>query len=373
MRSQRCVWTLSVAVTVLACQAEEAPEPVIRPVRYEQVFATGGERVRTFSGAARAAVESPLSFRVGGTVRSLSVSVGETVTSGRIIAELDAQDFQLRMQQADAASRQAEAQAANARASFDRTRLLYESSNASRSDLDAARSASESADAAVEAARNMAGLRRLELSYTRLRAPFSGSISAVHVEVNQNIRPGESVVTETSDDRLEVVVSVPEVLIGQIEAGSPVTVSFDALAGRSLGGSVSEVGVAPSEMATTFPVTVRLDEITDEIRPGMAAEVAFTFGATDDRERFFVPSFAVGEDREGRFVFRVEPTEPGFGIVRRCPVEVGELTAEGLEILNGLSDGDLVVTAGVSKIADGLTVRIQAADPVGVRGEGDAS
>jgi RND family efflux transporter MFP subunit len=359
MRVYRRLPVLGVWLAVLGCQSEEQTERVIRPVRFEQVFATGGERVRMFSGAARAAVESPLSFRVGGTVRRLLVGIGEAVPSGRLIAELDAQDFRLRVQQADAALRQAQAQAANARASFDRTRLLYESNNASRSDLDAARSASESADAAVEAADNMLGLRRLELSYTRLQAPFSGSISAVHVEVSQNVRPGESIVTETSDDRLEVLVSVPEVLIGQIQMGDQVNVTFDALAGRTLAGSVSEVGVAPSEMATTFPVTVRLDGDTDEIRPGMAAEVAFTFGATDDRERFFVPPFAVGEDRDGRFVFRVEPTEPGLGIVHRSPVEVGELTAEGLEILSGLSDGDLVVTAGVSKITDSLLVRIQ--------------
>ncbi len=365
--------SLMALCTGLACGTEEPPEPVVRPVRFQQVFATGGQRVRTFSGAARAAVESPLSFRVGGTLRRLSAAVGESVRRGQLIAELDAQDFRLRVQQAEASLRQAQAQAVNASAAFDRTRLLYESNNASRSDLDAARSGSESAAAAAEAAANVLELRRLELGYTRLRAPFSGSISAVHVEVNQNVAPGESIVTETSDDRLEVLVSVPEVLIGQIQLGSPVSVTFDALAGRSLEGSVSEVGVAPSEMATTFPVTVRLDQIADEIRPGMAAEVAFTFDATDDRERFFVPSFAVSEDRNGRFVYRVERAEPGFGIVRRCPVEVGELTAEGLEILSGLSDGDLVVTAGVSKITDAQVVRMDPAQGVGEDTGGDGS
>lgn len=155
MRVRRCLSMMAVCLTALACRSEEPLEQVIRPVRFEQVFATGGERVRTFSGAARAAVESTLSFRVGGTLRRLSVGVGEAVRSGQLIAELDAQDFRLRVQQADAALRQAEAQAANARASFDRTRLLYESNNASRSDLDAARSASESGEAAVEAADNI--------------------------------------------------------------------------------------------------------------------------------------------------------------------------------------------------------------------------
>jgi RND family efflux transporter MFP subunit len=237
-------------------------------------------------------------------------------------------------------------------------RLLYENNNASRSDLDAPRSASESADAAVQAATNTLGLRRLELGYTRLRAPFEGAISAVHVESNQNVGAGQPIVTQTSRGRLEVLTAVPEVLIGQIREGEAVRVTFDALEGDTLEGRVSEVGVAATGLATTFPITVRLEETLEDVRPGMASEVAFTFQATDDRERFLVPSFAVGEDRDGRFVFVVEPADSGYGIALRRPVEVGELTSEGLEILSGLSDGDLVVTAGVSKITDSLRVRV---------------
>lgn len=358
MRFRTLVQGLAVGLAITACGEGETSEPVIRPVRSQQVFAQGGDRVRVFSGAAQAAVESPLSFRVGGTLRTLPVVGGQEIRENELIATLDAQDFQLRVQQADASLRQAQAQATNASATYSRVRLLYESNNASRSELDAARSGSESADAAVEAAENMLELRRLELGYTRLRAPFSGSISSVHVEEGQNVGPGQPIVTETSGGRLEVLVSVPEVLIGQVEVGEEVAVTFDALAGRELGGRVSEVGVAPAGLATTFPVTVRLDETTADVRAGMAAEVAFTFESTDDRERFFVPSFAVGEDREGRFVFVIEPGDPGFGRVLRRPVEVGELTADGLEILSGLSDGDLIVTAGVSKITDSLVVRM---------------
>jgi RND family efflux transporter MFP subunit len=358
MRFPALLSSLTISLIVGACGDGETSDPMIRPVRSEQVFAQGGDRVRTFSGAAQAAVESPLSFRVGGTVQSLTVGVGQEVAEGQLIASLDAQDFRLRVQQADATLRQAQAQATNASANYSRVRLLYESNNASLSELDAARSMSESADAAVEAAENMLDLRRLELGYTRLRAPFSGSISSVYVEEGQNVGSGQQIVTETSAGRLEVLVSVPEVLIGQVEAGQAVTVTFDAVAGQALGGRVSEVGVAPAGLATTFPVTVRLDETTADVRAGMAAEVAFTFEATDERERFFVPSFAVGEDREGRFVFVIEPGEPGFGVVFRRPVEVGELTAGGLEILSGLTDGDLIVTAGVSKIIDSLVVRL---------------
>ena len=70
-----------------------------------------------------------------------------------------------------------------------------------------------------------------------------------------------------------------------------------------------------------------------------------------------MPSVAVGEDREGRYVFLVEPGENGLAKVHRRAVTVGELTAGGLEVLSGLTEGDRIVTAGVRRIVDGLTVR----------------
>ena len=90
MRFPALLSSLTISLIVGACGDGETSDPMIRPVRSEQVFAQGGDRVRTFSGAAQAAVESPLSFRVGGTVRSLSVAVGQEVAEGQLIASLDA-------------------------------------------------------------------------------------------------------------------------------------------------------------------------------------------------------------------------------------------------------------------------------------------
>ncbi len=104
-------------------------------------------------------------------------------------------------------------------------------------------------------------------------------------------------------------------------------------------------------------MTVRLQRSDPAIRAGMAAEVGFSFEATNG-DRVLVPPFAVGEDREGRFVFVAEPLEPGIAVVRRKAVKVGELTTDGLEVFEGLDDGDLLITAGVSRIKDGLKVRL---------------
>jgi RND family efflux transporter MFP subunit len=159
-----------------------------------------------------------------------------------------------------------------------------------------------------------------------------------------------------------VEIGIPEVFISRIQEGQSVEVTFDALRDRTFNATVTEVGVASTGLATTFPVKARLDRDEPDVLPGMAAQVHFRFGAGGERERIEVPAFAVGEDRDGRFVFVVEEIGDGVGRAVRREVTVGSLTADGgLEILHGLVDGERVITAGVSRIQDGREVRLDAA------------
>jgi hypothetical protein len=137
-------------------------------------------------------------------------------------------------------------------------------------------------------------------------------------------------------------------------------VECDALPGETLEAFVTEVGVAASG-ATTFPVTVQLASRDDRVRPGMAAEVTFRLASSVALgNRIFVPVVAVGEDRDGRFVFLAEPQAQGRGTVRRKPVTVGDLTTDGehdlIEVLDGLAEGDIIITAGVRRLEDGRVV-----------------
>lgn len=355
---------LAMAVTALVslpgCSKERPEaEPVIRPVRTMTVYSSGEGRTRTFSGTAEAGMEARLSFKVAGTVSEVPVNVGDRVKKGDLLAALDPEDYRLQVQEAEASLTRARAEARNAQANYDRVRSLYENKNASRNDLDAARAGSESADAQMQSAEKRLEQAQLQLSYTRLLAPMAAAVSAVDVEVNENVAVGSAVVSLSGESETEVKVSVPEALISSIRQGEPATVEFDALPGRSLEGTVTEVGVSTGRGATTYPVTVRLNQKPDDVRPGMVAQVRLRFPGSGDKDRFLVPPGAVGEDREGRFVFVAEPAADGLGTVQRRPVEVGALTDEGMEILSGLEDGDLLITAGVTKLQDGNQVRIE--------------
>ncbi len=352
--------TVLAALALMGCEDEPEEAEVIRPVRYEVVEGSEAARQRTYSGVAKSGQESRLSFQVAGQVLEVPVSVGDVVKKGTTIARIDPADYSLQLQNAQASAAQARAQERNAKGTYERTRALYENQNASRQDLDTDRTAYDSAKAALSSSNQQVRLRKRQLGYTHLRAPEAGTIATVDIEVNEYVQAGELVATLLAGGKIEVSVSVPSSVIRNIRRGDKAEVRFGILGGKVLRGEVTEVGVSSVSGATTFPVTVRLSEGEDLVRSGMTADVTLLFASETNGPNYNLPFSSVGEDAEGRFVYKLNDVQGGLGIVRRSPVEIGELLGDGLEIKSGIAPGDLVVTAGVSRIYDGLQVRVPA-------------
>jgi multidrug efflux system membrane fusion protein len=353
---------LLLPLAAAGCTEKKAePEaPVLRPVRYEVVSASAAGAARTFAGQARAGLETTLSFKVGGTVAELTARVGDSVAQGGVIARLDPKDLELKVKEAEAARPRAAAEARNATGAYERVRGLYENQNASLSDLDRARASDESARAQVRSTRNQLELARRQRSYAVLTAPEQCRVAATYVDESENVASGQRVALITCGKELEVRVTVPEAVIARIRAGAPATVRCDALPRRSFRGRVTEVGVAATGDTPAYPVTVGLSETDPAIRPGMACEAEVALGGEGDEIR--VAPSAVAEDRQGPFVFVLEPAEDGpdagTGTVHRRAVVPGDLSTLGLAVTDGLSDGEWVVTAGVSRLTDGQRVRV---------------
>lgn len=360
-RERRNAAALIVALFVVVGGCEPAPveeAPFVRPVRYDRVAVQGASQSRTYSGLARAELETDLSFRVPGTLIERRANIGERLDRGDLVARLDGTDFEVQLDEASAGLARAQAQLRNAEAAYDRTRDLYENQNASGSDLDAARAAAESAEAQLRAAAQQLEAARLQLSYTRLTAPEQCTVAQNYVEVNQNVSPGQPIVRVNCGGCAEVVVSVPDIEIGRIEEGMAAIVRFSALPGEEIAGTVEEVGVATGPTATTYPVTVGLEERCADVRSGMAADVTFELDATGPVGSLVVPFVAVGEDREGHFVFVLEPDEQGRMFAHRRAVTVGAPIQTGLVISSGLAEGELVATAGVRRLTSGQEVTL---------------
>ena len=357
-------------IALLSCEAEKVAQPPapIRPVRYREVYGVGGIRVRSFTGVAKAGVVSKLSFKVPGTIQVLNVKVGDLVEAGQLVAAIDPRDYELLVEDTEASLAQARAQAVKAEADFRRIRGLFERYNVSQADYDAARAAQDSARAQVRSIEKKLESARLQLSYTRLESQVAGAVADVPVEINENVQAGQPLLTLLSGQNPEVEVGIPEVLISEIRDGARATIVFDALPGREFHGRVTEMAVTAAQGLSTYPVTLELNQSWEqltrargrlsEVRPGMSAEISFRFGSGDAPLRWILPPHAVREDREGRFVFVVKPSEAGFGAIERRGVTVGEFVREGLEITGGLQDGELVVTAGAGRITDGQQVKL---------------
>ena len=345
---------LSIILMMVGCeQTTPTAQTSVRSVRYIEVAESVAQRVRTFTGVSKSEQEAKLSFKVTGTLIKLGVAVGDTIEPGQVIAEVDAFGYQLQLQQAQADLTRATAEQRNADAAYQRTRELYENQNASKIDLDAARTAFESTQALVNAAQRAVDLSRLNVSYTRLVAKEACSVASTSADAGENIAIGQEIVRVNCGDQLKVDVSIPENLISLFSPGMAAIVEFDSVPDTRFDGEVTEIGVAAT--GTTFPVSVRLLASTG-LRAGLAAQVGFRFSSGAVYPS--VPTTSVAEDQNGRYIYLLMPgASPELAVTKRQPVEVGNMVADGIEIVRGVNPGDKVVTAGVSVIRDGLVVK----------------
>lgn len=348
-------------LAMLAACGEPPAEPrdLLRPVRYVTVNDDNVFRERSFSGTSKSSFESRLSFKIPGTIVELPVQIGQRLERGDLIASIDPQSYVLQQQQAGASLIEAQANSRRASANYERTKGLYANDNASLTDLDAARAQAESAAANVESASKALEIAELNVSYTRLRAERDCSIASLGVEVNENVQAGQQIVAVSCGDTYEVTLNLPESLIGNVDRWTPVTIRFGAIPGQEFRGEVTEISVA-STGAAAFPIVIRILNDHPELRSGLAADVTFQFDAANGADGAAVlPVTSVVSGADGTFVYIAKPDgETGEGVVSRRPVTLGELTQNGIEIIDGVGKGDRVVTAGISIIRDGQRVLI---------------
>ncbi len=357
---------------VIACTSKEvAPvEEVLRPVRYAKIVNEANAAQQTFSGSAQSGKESSLSFRVGGTITQLAVKVGDRVRKGQLISALDATDYSIQLdesaaqlQSAESQIKSAESQMLNARSNYRRIEQLYENNSVPLSEFEQAKTNFEAAQSSHEAALAQRSLSqkqmqaaRNQVSYARLLAPYEGIITQVVVEENEQLSPGSPVALISSIGEPEVQVGIPESFIARVKKGQRVSVSFSALPDQTFTGQVSEVGFSTAGGAT-YPVTVGFETESKEVRPGMAARVTFLSQETDETDKSYkiAPVKGVSEGRDGRFVFVLKPVGDAYQVEKR-PVKIGKLLATGFEVMEGLQEGELIATAGLSALLDGMKV-----------------
>ena len=371
MKQIRFILLLSVLV---GCSNKEEirTEKSVRPVKYAKITQGSQSSVQSFSGVAQASKEAAVSFKVNGTLSKIYVKVGDQVKRGQLIARMDATDYSVQYDQSVAQLKSAEtqiksakAQLVNARSTYDRAEKLYENNSVPLSEYQQAQSALEAAAsqydasiAQVEASKAQVASARNQVSYAQLKAPFTGIINAVNAEENEMVAAGNPVALLSAQVKPEVMVGVPEIFIANIQKGRDVEIAFSQPLNKSYAGKVTEVGFSTGGGAT-YPVTVEIVKPDARLRPGMAADVIFDFGAskTSTSIPLVAPVASVGEGIDGHFVFKLSPKGDGYQAVKQ-KITIGPLVADGFEVSEGLSEGDLVAVAGLKSLLDGMEIKL---------------
>lgn len=345
------------AVSVNSCGRKQAEEKeIIRPVVTMEVQEPS-VRERTFSGTVKSAIETLLSFRVGGEILELPAKLGLRVKTGDLIAMLDTRDYDLQAKQNAAQLAQAEAQLKQAQAEYARVRQQYEANIISKSELDSQQAVYKSALASREAALKGLEMAIQQLAYCTLCAPLDGTIASVPVDVHQTVAAGQTVSTMAAGDKMEIQLGLPEALIACISVGDPAFVSLEAIPGVRLAARVNEVGVK-ADASGTYPIRVRLLEKEARVRPGMIGEATFSFERDSGGGGLVItiPAVSVVPTPSGeRYVWVYQPDS---GTVAKRMVKIGALTSEGVQIAHGLKAGEVIVTRGVHHLKDGMKVRL---------------
>ena len=364
-RSKFLAFTLCLLVPMLAafgCGKEEQPPEVIRSIRWIKVVETTTMQVRMISGTTKPVDQTALSFAVGGTVEKVEVRLGEQVKKGQVLAELDQLPFVLGVRDADAELSKTQAIVVERRANYERYVALYESNNASKAELDEARASFDSAKSQVKAAKAKLGLARRDLRKTRLIAPFNGTISVKEIEPFVEVPVGRAVFgLDGEESGFEVSAAVPDLLLISLSLGDEADVVFPTLNNRRVRGVITELG-SRSRTASTYPVTVQLQEQFPELRSGMSVEVAFEFMPQSETGEIIVTGLAVpiaailmGAEK-ATFVFIYDEKS---STVKKTQIKVLNLRENDVIVEpETLKAGDILVTAGAQFLTDGQKVNL---------------
>lgn len=281
---------------------------------------------------------------VSGRVTQLHFSDGARVRKGQVLVQLDDQLPRAQVQQA-------QAELSIARANHQRNRDLVAQGFVSQRSLD------ESA-ANLQVAQAKLALAEATAARLKLVAPFDGMAGLRNVHVGDYLKDGADIVNIEDIDSVFVDFRLPERYQGQIRVGQVAQVQLDALPGETYEAQVRAIDPQIDANGRSVSVRASIDNRRLQLRPGMFARVTARFDTRADA--LVVPEEAIVPQGSSPYVFTVVPgTAAGSLVVQRVPVRLGQRQGGMVEVQDGLSLGDTVVTAGQQRVQrDGAPVRV---------------
>jgi RND family efflux transporter MFP subunit len=338
---------------------QEATEQPVRGLRAYKVAAKAESRVRRFPSVLQPADVSSLSFEIGGQLKAVTLTVGQKVQLGDVLAEIDPRSLQTQVEQASAGVQQTQAQFDNAEGDFRRKEELLKRGVATQAVFDQSKATLLSSKAQLDQAQRQLELANHNLDRSKLLAPFSGTIARVEIKSYGQVAAGQPVVTLYSDDRFEMSFLAPSPTFQSLAVGQVVGVNVADMPDLSLKGEIRELG-SKAEQVSAFPVVVRLDNSAPGLNAGMSVEVTIDEPLVGGGSGFLVPLSVLAPEggKELQGAGTVFLYNSGSSTVKKRSVTIGGVRDNRLVVTEGLGEGDIVASAGVSYLVDGQKVKL---------------
>lgn len=268
----------------------------------------------------------------GSRIQKINVEVGDFVTKGQILAEMDQVTLD-----------QARLQLMNTETEFERIKGLYEVGGVSKSDF-------ESMELSYKV--NKSKYENL-LENTILRSPIDGVITARNYDRGDMYGMGSPIFVVQQITPVKLLVGISETDYTRVKRGDKVTLTADALPGETFTGQISRIYPTVDAASHTFNAEVLVGNTSRRLRPGMYARVNVTFAVNNS---IIIPDSAVnkqqGSGQKSVFVLNADNT------VTSTVVTLGRHFGGQYEVLEGLSEGDKVVYKGQTALQNGSEVTV---------------
>lgn len=314
------------------------------------VTATGRENRLEVGGTIHAVNSTDLSTRMMGYVERINVTVGDQVKKGQLLLTVNDTDIRAKKARVEAGIREAEAAYSNAEKDFKRYQTLFEEESVSAKEMDDMTSHFEMAKARLQAAKEMIKEVNAQMSYSRIKAPFSGIITAKHVKEGDMATPGHPLLSLEGPGQFEIIAPVPESEIAAIDKEQPVTVRVKAV-NTELTATLSELSTSARNTAGQYLAKVLLNNPDSSIRSGMYATVKFSLN-TGDATGILIPKKALISQGELKGVFTV--SQSNTALLRW--LRLGKEHGDQVEVLSGIAPGEHYIIPGEQKLYNGMEV-----------------
>lgn len=374
--SSRTRWTAAASLAIVTaiagfgagCAKATSDTPIV-PVKTAAVTTIDTGSSNIYSANIQPYQQVDLSFQSNGYIVSIkqvrdadghirNVDQGDYITQGTVLAVVQKDQYQQKLDQAKASLAKSNAEHERAKLSFDRMTVLYKAGAATQPDYDDSRAQEQSTQAAVDNANAQIAEAQLALGYCDLRAPFDSWVLKRNVDLGTLVGPATNGFVLADTRTVKAVFGVPDTAIGRIKLGSPQTVTTEALP-NPFSGHVTAISAAADPKSRVYSVEVRIDNPKNLLKSGMIASIAI--GAPSPAGGVMVvPISAVVRSPANQNGFAVFVTEGSGDMVKvqTRDITLGNTYGNMIAVESGLQLNERVVTSGTNMIKNGDQVRM---------------